>query len=196
MIGSGSRRLALAAMVAAMSVIPATMRAQIMLQSGTWEQFFFYQDGSTAGFVGLVDGDFDGLDEFTFSSGTQTTLRVTDAFLTGDIFSVFVNGSSLFVTSTPGSDGVPTGTSDGASAWADASLSKGEALLAPGDYTVTIRLSAMAAGNSLGEGFLMFEPFDDGSQTVVPEPGTMVLLGSGLAGLAAARRRRRQNDSA
>lgn len=44
---------------------------------------------------------------------------------------------------------------------------------------------------------LAFRTYTDGpSDTVTPEPVTMILLGSGLSGIAAARRRRKKNASA
>lgn len=44
-------------------------------------------------------------------------------------------------------------------------------------------------------GFFVMDDVSYGSATVTPEPISMTLLGTGLAGIAAARRRRRQNAS-
>ena len=153
---------------------PAPVVAQVPLPLGSWVSFEWF----------LAPGPADG-SGFTVGSAEQVRLRVTDAFVTGDAFDVFANGVLLF--STPSVPGGLSGATTGDAAWADPSLSKGEAILAPGAYLITIDVREAAAGFPAGEGFIRA----DRVVSAVPEPATVALVASGLAVVAAAARRRR-----
>jgi hypothetical protein len=118
-------------------------------------------------------------------TATTSTLLVVDCCIVGDMFEVFADGSSIGTTSSVASgDGTDTGAVTGDLAWADSRLSKGMFSVGSGDLIELVR-TQQADGYPTGDGFIM--------SSTVPEPGTIVLLLSGLAGLAFVGVRRKEN---
>ena len=126
---------------------------------------------------------------FLFILHTPTKLTVTDAFLTGDQFEVWLGFFEPFggtfvdhavvlgQTSTPTSG--PEWTSDFDEAAASPIWSSGSWVLGPGIYYLS--------------GDVIQDPWGSGAGAVklsaVPVPGALLLLGSGLVGLLGLRRK-------
>jgi hypothetical protein len=136
---------------------------------GGWQEFSFGDVGSAFS-----------PQPWTFHLDTAGLLKVTDAYLSGDRFEVFDFGSSLGLTSLPGSTGDQIG-SDYDAAAADSRWSTGFYSLGIGDHSIT--------------GTVTLSPYSGGGAAlradVVPIPGALWLLGSGLLGMAGWRRFRK-----
>lgn len=148
----------------------------------TWYLFGFGGAGtdlvSGSGFVDLTNPPSTDAPAppWTFTLTGNAVLYVTDAFLSVDQFEIFNFGVSLGTTSAP-TEGATCG-SDLTCILADSRYSSGAFLLGAGDYSITGRQLVGIGGAG---GFII---------RTVAEPGTLALLGFGLAGLAALRRRR------
>jgi hypothetical protein len=151
---------------------------------GQWYEFRFFAPGTFATacaspfcFPG-VNSTFAPDPPWTFTSSLSVRVTVTDAFPAGDSFSLFDFGN--LVGSTP-----PVGVSigcnnDPAACLANPNVSHAVFSLAPGMHSLTIRVD----NNPFGTGAAFFRV------DTVPEPATLLLLGTGLAGIAIKRRRR------
>lgn len=144
-----------------------------------------------------------GSDPWTIASTTgYFTLRVLDGGHQGDTFSVYDNGVLLGPTSSTPVDinhtcandptdsimGVSPGE-DPASCWNDSLFSRGTFLLTPnasGHSLDILWLQEITGGDS---SIQWFEVNTASAPSSVPEPGSLVLIGTGLAGLAIVRRR-------
>lgn len=164
--------LAIASFVFLLSVPQAAHAIPLVIDSG-WQSFGF----------GAVESSWGTDYQFTLL-GTGS-LKVTDAFLSGDQFDVLNSGSSIGLTSVPGSTGDQIGSNYDA-AFADSRWSSREYILSPGSYDIS--------------GIVVLSPFQGGGAAIrldtgnpqadaVPEPATMVLLGSGLLSTVALRKR-------
>lgn len=121
---------------------------------------------------------------YFFPSGTRLT--VTDAFIEGDIFTVYDFGVAIGSTTFVANTGINSGTSDPAVALGIAGLSKGFFSLLPGAHSITIEVVQNALGTTSGAAFFRVDPCPP-----IPIPPTVYLLGSSLVGLIGFRRRRK-----
>ncbi|CAN7462522.1 PEPxxWA-CTERM sorting domain-containing protein [Phenylobacterium sp. LjRoot164] len=121
---------------------------------------------------------------WTFTVGTSAYFRITDAFIQGDVFSLY-DGAILLAktTFTTTSDAID---SYNGTAWSDLGYSRLSYLVGPGSYSFTI------TGDGAGGVPAGFAVRLD-SVAAVPEPATwaMMILGFGAAGVAIRGSRRR-----
>lgn len=156
------------------------MVADLIPTTGSWTEFLFYNVGSFAE-VGTFGGptsnpvaDRTLAPPWTFSGPAE--LRVLDLYSSGDQFRVFDNGVELGVTSLPVAGAQCFG--DIGCALADSRLSFGAFELGAGDHAITIQVFATQLGN--GAAVLSAQSAE------VPEPGSLILLMTGIAALGLA----------
>lgn len=121
---------------------------------------------------------------FSFSVATHSYLNIVDAGISGDIFSVLVNGK-LFKTSAVAADSGKFAGVDADYAWSLDDFSRISIFLAPGIYTVTGYLEQSAQDDSglpymASVGALQIVEAD--------EPAGMLLLGLATLALGIGRR--------
>ncbi len=171
------RHLATVALACGLALATAgAARADTIVVGGGWQAFSWDN----------APGSFNNEGALTFTSGVATKLTVTDAYLDGDRFQVFDNGTSLGLTSVPTSDGFSVFNNADA-ARADSRFSSGVFALAPGSHAITIQITAIASGYPGGTGYLRADAVDP---TATPEPAGLTLLAAAAACWAGARWRR------
>ena len=179
------RTLIIAAVIMSMVAftLPASAGPIDAYINGPWLEFGFGGAGTFAisgfGFVPSTSGNSVFLDQpaWTFTLAEPTEFRITDAFQTGDIFTVLDSGTSILTTSTPVAGGYCS--DDPELCFGVGGVSYGSITLLSGLHTLTIQIDA--------------SPYDGGAayfRVGVPEPLSLILLGFGLLGLGAIRRSR------
>jgi hypothetical protein len=160
------------------ALIPATtlVAGPITVDAG-WYGFCFAGAGSPAT-AGCTDQGMDTTgNSFTFTATGPVEFRVVDAFMSGDTFDVYVDGSlTPLLSSTPLGDSSDPNPD---SAWLDPAFSRLAIGLGAGAHSIDIFAhdSPYGAGGAFAS-----------AVSTVPEPGTLMLLGMGAAGLLLRRR--------
>lgn len=155
-----TRLLMGASVLAILAAVPAAQAGPITIDA-YWTGFSFGSDGTPVSGI-----------PYTFTAVSDVLVKVTDAFLWGDSFDVFLTGGSLLF-STP-SVAAPGGGSsaDPDVAFLDPRYSHASYLLSPGVYSLDI--------------FVRESPWEGGGAFVqvvtapVPEPTSLALLGGAL----------------
>ena len=174
-------------------VSPVSNATEISLTDGSWYAFdvdpLLAQSGGTEWVDAQVDdaqgyvGDGSPL-QFSFSLTTARVLNVVDAGISGDVFSVLINGVEYSTSAVAADSGLFAGM-DFDSAWTTNEFSRLSIFLAPGDYTLSGSLTQSAIDEA-GEPYMA----SVGGLRIaeVDEPGMLVLLGFALGALGLRRR--------
>ena len=174
---TGKIVIVLFALVLALSL--ATSASAIALDPvadlGTWQKFFFGGVGSSSS------------DNYTFTLTDTLSFYVTDAYQIGDVFDVYdgaiLIGSTNFVAMDASEPISPLGDQALTQQAYDSGLySVGEFVLGAGIYDMSMITAVSPFGS--GGAYVKLD-----TSTAIPEPGTMLLLGTGLIGLAYSRRK-------
>lgn len=178
-------------LVCSFVVLPREVSADPITINGQWYEFGFDPNHSpiAAGCLPAAPGGvpcrapdagvnslFLGTPPWTFSSPSAVQFTITDALLGGDFFDVFDFGVLIGSTSV-----VPLGGNCGLNpdvCLTNPQISHAIFTLQPGSHAITI---GVHPAQILGEGFFRV--------TAVPEPSTLLLLGSSIVGILFRRRR-------
>jgi|SRR5579862_4420180 len=167
------------AFIGLMLLASATASAGPITPGAGWYGFCFDNGAGNPAFAGCQNsGIGTSGNSFTFSLSTPELLNVTDAFLFGDTFNVFVNSSLAFTTGGGTHVGATTGDPD--VAFNSGAYDRGSLLLGPGTYSVNIFTNATPGG--AGGAYI------EVAARTVPEPGVLWLVAAGMLGFAALRR--------
>jgi hypothetical protein len=142
--------------------------AQIPFPYGGTEVFNWAGSGS----VWSTQHDLGG---FSFMAGGNSLIHVEDCCLYGDAFDIWINGAFAFATPSVPTDG-------------SAGYSMADWVVGPGSYIVDIFVRDNPWGS--GGAYLSIGPTTN--PVSVPEPGSIVLIASGLFVLAGAGKMRRR----
>ena len=155
---------------------------------GTWYEFVFNAGGAATGCFGGCLATTNPLaadalaPPWTFSGAATVTLL--DLFIQGDRFELFDNLVSLGVSSLPGDDN--TCVANIGCALSDPGYSRLVVALGGGAHSLTINNVTSASPTGGAAVFQVAAP------AAVPEPASLLLVASGLAGCAARIRARRR----
>jgi hypothetical protein len=146
-----------------------------------WYTFFAGLAGSPNAFaVGASNafGDNPGNPPWTYTSATNTSVKITDTATVGDIFRLYDFGIFIGDTSSVANDGTGTNNNDPNLDYADPILSHGFFVLPEGSHSLTIEIIQNALPpNDEAIGYFRVDA------ATVPEPSTILLLSAGLVGV-------------
>jgi hypothetical protein len=160
------------------------VQASPVVVGGPWYAFVFDFPPTFAVGTATHDSADPGIPPWTYDATTPTSVKITDSYNTGDMFSLYDLG--VFVGTTSSVPTTPIGTTnptpDGD--YLDSRLSHGLFTLAAGHHELTIQTYQVYAGaenfsSPVGVAFF---------QVTAPLPPSAWLLGSGMLGLIGFRR--------
>jgi hypothetical protein len=119
---------------------------------------------------------------YVFTLASSAFFRITDQFVSGDVYDVFDSGTLVLVTTFNGAQSSlsPVGDPMGEAGWESAQFSHGQLLLAAGAHSISVEDTTGAFGIPAG-----FYTRLDSASSSVPEPAALELLGAALTGLGA-----------
>lgn len=153
----------------------AHAQAATLTVDGGWTTFLFGESGS------IITDEATGDSSYDFLLAESAVLKVTDAYIIGDVFEIFDNGVSIFTTGPFDLGGLPTTHPE--AAFNGSVYSHGSFVLGAGSHSIT----GVATSSPTGSGGAFIEL----TKAAVPEPAAwaMMIAGFGMVGQMVRRRR-------